>query len=41
MGRGYNTAEKIKTDSQPIGVIISIDSIYSPVKKSKLYSRKY
>ena len=32
MGRGYNTAEKNKTDSQPIGVI-SIDSIYSPVKK--------
>ena len=32
MGRGYNTAEKNKTPNQPIGVI-SIDSIYSPVKK--------
>ena len=32
MGRGYNTAEKNKTDNQPIGVI-AIDSIYSPVKK--------
>ena len=32
MGRGYNTAEKNKVDNQPIGVI-SIDSIYSPVKK--------
>ncbi len=32
MGRGYNTAEKNKLDNQPIGVI-SIDSIYSPVKK--------
>ena len=31
-GRGYNTAEKNKTPNQPIGVI-SIDSIYSPVKK--------
>ena len=32
MGRGYNTAEKNKTQNQPIGVI-AIDSIYSPVKK--------
>lgn len=32
MGRGYNTAEKNKEANQPIGVI-SIDSIYSPVKK--------
>ena len=32
MGRGYNTAEKNKDSNQPIGVI-SIDSIYSPVKK--------
>ena len=32
MGRGYNTAEKNKTPNQPIGVI-SIDSIYTPVKK--------
>ena len=32
MGRGYNTAEKNKMPNQPIGVI-SIDSIYSPVKK--------
>ena len=32
MGRGYNTAEKNKTPNQPIGVI-SIDSIYSPVRK--------
>ena len=32
MGRGYNTAEKNKSPNQPIGVI-SIDSIYSPVKK--------
>ena len=32
MGRGYNTAEKNKEPNQPIGVI-SIDSIYSPVKK--------
>lgn len=32
MDRGYNTAEKNKTPNQPIGVI-SIDSIYSPVKK--------
>ena len=32
MGRGYNTAEKNKVPNQPIGVI-SIDSIYSPVKK--------
>ena len=32
MGRGYNTAEENKTSNQPIGVI-SIDSIYSPVKK--------
>lgn len=32
MGRGYNTAEKNKSDNQPIGVI-SIDSIYTPVKK--------
>jgi DNA-directed RNA polymerase subunit alpha len=31
-GRGYNTAEKNKKDNQPIGVI-SIDSIFSPVKK--------
>ena len=32
MGRGYNTAEKNKMPNQPIG-IISIDSVYSPVKK--------
>ena len=32
MGRGYNTAEKNKDENQAIGVI-SIDSIYSPVKK--------
>jgi DNA-directed RNA polymerase subunit alpha len=32
MGRGYNTASKNKSPNQPIGVI-SIDSIYSPVKK--------
>ena len=32
MGRGYNTAEKNKAPNQPIGVI-SIDSIYTPVKK--------
>ena len=32
MGKGYNTAEKNKTPNQPIGVI-SIDSIYTPVKK--------
>ena len=32
MGRGYNTAEKNKTPNKPIGVI-SIDSIYTPVKK--------
>ncbi len=32
MGRGYNTAEKNKTKNQAIGVI-SIDSIYTPVKK--------
>ena len=32
MGRGYNTAEKNKTPNQAIGVI-SIDSIYTPVKK--------
>jgi len=32
MGRGYNTAEKNKTDDQPLGVI-PIDSIYTPVKK--------
>ena len=32
MGRGYNTAEKNKTPNQPIGDI-SIDSIYTPVKK--------
>ena len=32
MGRGYNTAEKNKTQNQPIGVI-AIDSIYTPVKK--------
>ena len=32
MGRGYNTAEKNKMSNQPIGVI-SIDSVYSPVKK--------
>ena len=31
-GRGYNDAEKNKKPNQPIGVI-SIDSIYSPVKK--------
>ena len=32
MGRGYNTAEKNKAPNQAIGVI-SIDSIYTPVKK--------
>ena len=32
MGRGYNTADKNKTENQPIGVI-AIDSIYTPVKK--------
>ncbi len=32
MGRGYNTAEKNKSENQPIGVI-AIDSIYTPVKK--------
>lgn len=32
MGRGYNTAEKNKSNNQPIGVI-AIDSIYTPVKK--------
>ncbi|MFR0822544.1 MAG: DNA-directed RNA polymerase subunit alpha [Clostridia bacterium] len=32
MGRGYNSAEKNKKDSQPIGVL-PIDSIYTPVKK--------
>ncbi len=32
MGRGYNTADENKMPNQPIGVI-SIDSIYSPVKK--------
>ncbi len=32
MGRGYNTAEKNKATNQAIGVI-SIDSIYTPVKK--------
>ena len=31
-GRGYNTAEKNKTDDMPIGVL-AIDSIYTPVKK--------
>ena len=32
MGRGYNSAEKNKKDSQPLGVL-PIDSIYTPVKK--------
>ncbi len=32
MGRGYNSAEENTKQDQPIGVI-SIDSIYSPVKK--------
>lgn len=32
MGRGYNSAEKNKKESQPIGVL-PIDSIYTPVKK--------
>ena len=32
MGRGYNSAEENAKSDQPIGVI-SIDSIYSPVKK--------
>ncbi len=32
MGRGYNTAEKNKSENWPIGVI-AIDSIYTPVKK--------
>lgn len=32
MGRGYNTAEKNKKDTQPLGVL-PIDSIYTPVKK--------
>lgn len=32
MGRGYNSAEENTKPDQPIGVI-SIDSIYSPVKK--------
>ena len=32
MGRGYNSAEENTKPEQPIGVI-SIDSIYSPVKK--------
>lgn len=31
-GRGYNNAEKNKTEDMPIGVI-PIDSIYTPVKK--------
>lgn len=31
-GRGYNSAEKNKKDSQPLGVL-PIDSIYTPVKK--------
>ena len=31
-GRGYNTAEKNKTDDMPIGVL-AVDSIYTPVKK--------
>ena len=31
-GRGYNTAEKNKTDDMAIGVL-AIDSIYTPVKK--------
>lgn len=32
MGRGYNSAEKNKKDTQPLGVL-PIDSIYTPVKK--------
>ena len=32
MGRGYNTAEKNKKESQPLGVL-PIDSIYTPVRK--------
>ena len=31
-GRGYNSAEKNKKDTQPLGVL-PIDSIYTPVKK--------
>ena len=32
IGRGYNSAEKNKKDTQPLGVL-PIDSIYTPVKK--------
>ena len=32
MGRGYNSAEKNKKDTMPLGVL-PIDSIYTPVKK--------
>ena len=39
-GRGYTPADQNKREDQPIGVI-PIDSIYTPVSRVILSSRKY